>query len=57
MSNQIPLPGHTPTVGEYTFEEFLQAVESFHGYTAQGVVISGIMVDFAMQQLPEGILV
>lgn len=44
------------TIGEYSFEEFLDAVESFHGYKAPGVVIGGIMVDFAMQQLPATIL-
>jgi formylmethanofuran dehydrogenase subunit E len=56
MSNQISLPGQSQTVGEYSFEEFLHAVESFHGYTAPGVVIGGIMVDYAMQQLSKGVL-
>ena len=56
MSNQTPLPGQSPTVGEYTYEEFLDAVESFHGYRAPGVVIGGVMVDFAMQKLPSNTL-
>jgi len=56
MSNQTPLPSQSPTVGEYTYEEFLDAVESFHGYRAPGVVIGGIMVDFAMQKLPSSTL-
>ena len=40
------------TIGEYSFEEFQDAVESFHGYKAPGVIIGGIMTDFAMRQLP-----
>ncbi|MFH0998074.1 MAG: FmdE family protein [Pseudomonadota bacterium] len=56
MSNQTPLPDNSPAVGEYTYDEFLDAVESFHGYKAPGVVIGGIMVDFAMQQLPSSTL-
>ena len=56
MSNQTLLPSQSPTVGEYTYEEFLDAVESFHGYRAPGVVIGGIMVDFAMQKLPSNTL-
>ena len=56
MSNQTPLLDNSPTVGEYTFEEFLDAVESFHGYKAPGVVIGGIMVNFAMQKLPSSTL-
>jgi formylmethanofuran dehydrogenase subunit E len=52
MSNQSPLPGQFSTIGEYTYEEFLEAVEAFHGYKAPGVVIGGIMVEVAMQQLP-----
>ena len=53
MSNQTPSSDNSPTVGEYTFDEFLDAVESFHGYKAPGVVIGGIMVNFAMQKLPQ----
>ena len=56
MSNQTSLPGNSPVVGEYTYDEFLDAVESFHGYKAPGVVIGGIMVDFAMQKLPSNTL-
>jgi formylmethanofuran dehydrogenase subunit E len=56
MSNQTPLPSQSPIVGEYTYEEFLDAVESFHGYRAPGVVIGGVMVDFAMQKLPSNTL-
>ena len=53
MSNQTPLPGQSPTVGEYTYEEFLDAVESFHGYRAPGVVIGGVMaVSYTHLTLP-----
>jgi formylmethanofuran dehydrogenase subunit E len=43
-------------IGDYTFEEFLHAVESFHGYPAPGVVIGGFMVDLAMRQIPSNTL-
>ena len=56
MPDQASLPGNSQTIGEYTFDEFLNAVESFHGYKAPGVVIGGIMVDFAMQQLASSTL-
>jgi formylmethanofuran dehydrogenase subunit E len=56
MSNQKLSPGQSQAIGEYTYDEFLDAVGSFHGYKAPGVVIGGIMVDFAMQQLPSNTL-
>jgi formylmethanofuran dehydrogenase subunit E len=56
MSNQTPLSDQSQTICEYTYDEFLDAVESFHGYKAPGVVIGGIMVDFAMRQLPASTL-
>ncbi|MFZ3046242.1 MAG: FmdE family protein [Desulfatirhabdiaceae bacterium] len=56
MSDPISLSVNSPRIGDYTFEEFLDAVESFHGYPAPGVVIGGIMVSFAMQELPSAIL-
>lgn len=40
----------------YTFEEYLQKVRLFHGNTAPGVVLGGIMVDAARRQLPANIL-
>jgi formylmethanofuran dehydrogenase subunit E len=40
----------------YTFEEYLQKVRVFHGNTAPGVVLGGIMVDEARRNLPENIL-
>lgn len=43
-------------VGRYTYEEFLDRVKSFHGYASPGVVVGGIMVDMAMERMPEGVL-
>ncbi len=43
-------------VGPYTWEEFLNHVTSFHSYAAPGVLIGGIMVDMAMEQIPKGVL-
>lgn len=43
-------------IGQYTYEEFLQAVQRFHGYTAPGVVIGGFMVELARQRMAEGVL-
>ena len=39
-------------IGPHSFDEFLQLVESFHGYVAPGVVLGGIMVEVARRQLP-----
>ncbi len=43
-------------IGRYLFEEYLDVVKSFHGFAAPGVVIGGIMVDFALEHMPEGVL-
>ena len=43
-------------VGRYTWEEFLDRVRSFHSYAAPGVLIGGVMVDMAMEQIPKGVL-
>ena len=43
-------------VGPYTWEEFLNRVSSFHSYPAPGVLVGGIMVDMAMEQIPKGVL-
>jgi len=44
-------------IGSYSFEEFCKVVESFHGYQAPGVILGGIMVSYAMEELPRGILI
>jgi formylmethanofuran dehydrogenase subunit E len=40
----------------FDIEEYLQVVQSFHGYTAPGVIIGGFMVNLAKGHLPEGTL-
>jgi formylmethanofuran dehydrogenase subunit E len=44
-------------IGTYSFEEFLEVVESFHGHSAPGVLMGGFMVTYAMEGLPRDILV
>jgi formylmethanofuran dehydrogenase subunit E len=36
----------------YTFEEYIEMVQDFHGFFAPGVIIGGFMVDLAYRQLP-----
>lgn len=36
----------------FSFEQFMEAVEAFHGNVAPGLVIGGKMVDTAMRRLP-----
>jgi formylmethanofuran dehydrogenase subunit E len=43
-------------IGSHSFDEFLQLVKSFHGFAAPGVVLGGVMVDLARQQLPPEVL-
>jgi formylmethanofuran dehydrogenase subunit E len=43
-------------IGPYTPEEFINQVTSFHCYVAPGVIMGGIMVSMAMEQIPEGVL-
>jgi formylmethanofuran dehydrogenase subunit E len=43
-------------IGSYSFDDFLQLVNSFHGHIAPGVVLGGIMVEAARQQLPAEVL-
>jgi formylmethanofuran dehydrogenase subunit E len=40
-------------IRSYTYEEYIERVQSFHGFAAPGVVIGGFMVDLAYQHLPE----
>jgi formylmethanofuran dehydrogenase subunit E len=37
----------------YTVEEFIERVQSLHGFAAPGVLIGGFMVDLAKQHLPK----
>lgn len=39
---------------QYSYEEYLRQVKSFHGNLAPGLIIGGFMVDLAMKNRPEG---
>lgn len=43
-------------IGRFTYDEFVSAVEAFHGYRAPGLIMGGFMVDLALGRMPEGIL-
>ncbi len=43
-------------IGPYSYEEYLGAVKSFHGYTAPGLVAGGFMVDLALSRMPGEVL-
>lgn len=43
-------------VGQYSYEEFLQVVKSFHGYVAPGVLVGGLMVDLALSHMDRDLL-
>jgi formylmethanofuran dehydrogenase subunit E len=43
-------------IGRYSFQEYRDLVQSFHGYPAPGVLIGGYMVAAAQSRLPAGIL-
>ncbi|MGO9376374.1 MAG: FmdE family protein [Syntrophobacteraceae bacterium] len=44
------------SIGQYSFEEYLSVVKSFHGYTAPGLAAGGVMVDLALSRMPGGVL-
>jgi formylmethanofuran dehydrogenase subunit E len=44
-----------PTIGPYSFEQYLKMIEGFHGRVAPGMVAGGFMIDLARRNLPEGI--
>ncbi len=39
-------------IGDYEFDEFLEVVRNFHGSPAPGIIIGGMMVDLARDNLP-----
>ncbi|MFZ2448869.1 MAG: FmdE family protein [Syntrophobacteraceae bacterium] len=43
-------------IGPYSYEDYLSAVKSFHGYTAPGLVVGGFMVDLALSRMPGEVL-
>jgi len=36
-------------IGPYAFDEYMDAVKSFHGHTAPGLLVGGFMVDLALK--------
>lgn len=44
------------TIGSYSLDQYLEIVKSFHGSTAPGLVLGGFMVDRAIREMPEGLL-
>ena len=48
--------GCTMDIGQYSFQEYCDLVQAFHGYPAPGVLIGGYMVTAAQQRLPAGVL-
>ena len=51
-TNQLTVPQIT----SYTFEEYLNLIQSFHGHVAPGLIMGGMMVDLALKKLPPNIL-
>lgn len=41
-------------IGSYTWNEFVERIEWFHGYPAPGVLLGGIMTNLAMAHIPKG---
>ncbi|WP_028574002.1 FmdE family protein [Desulfonatronovibrio hydrogenovorans] len=39
-------------IGTYNFDEFIEVVRNFHGSPAPGIIIGGMMVDMARENLP-----
>jgi formylmethanofuran dehydrogenase subunit E len=39
-------------IRDYSYEKFINCVKEFHGYAAPGVILGGVMVDLAYQNLP-----
>lgn len=44
------------TIGPYLYSEFVDRVKEFHGFSAPGVLLGGMMVDSALKRLPPDIL-
>ena len=41
-------------IGDYSFDEYIEEVKSFHGSVAPGMIIGGYMVVLAKENLPDG---
>mgnify|MGYP006293041077 FL=1 len=48
--------GAEVTIGEYTFDEYIELATRFHGYAAPGLIVGGFMVEQAKTRIPEGVL-
>ena len=43
-------------IGLFSFTAFVNRVKEFHGFSAPGVILGGLLVDGALNKLPRGIL-
>lgn len=43
-------------IGLYSYDQYVEMVKTFHGYTAPGLLAGGFMVDLAMRHMAEGVL-
>ncbi|MBI5583549.1 MAG: formylmethanofuran dehydrogenase subunit E family protein [Deltaproteobacteria bacterium] len=43
-------------IGSFSFAAFVNRVKEFHGFSAPGVILGGLLVDAALKNLPAGIL-
>ncbi|MFC1868693.1 FmdE family protein, partial [Thermodesulfobacteriota bacterium] len=53
-THDLKKPNSEIMIGSYSYEEYEQLVQSFHGHIAPGMMIGGFMVDLALKNLPEG---
>ncbi len=52
MKNRNQSKGSTMRIGNYEFDEFIEVVRNFHGSPAPGIIVGGLMVDMARENLP-----
>ncbi|MFP4107558.1 MAG: FmdE family protein [Desulfonatronovibrio sp.] len=52
MKNRNQSKGNNMRIGDYKFDEFIEVVRNFHGSPAPGIIIGGMMVDMARENLP-----
>ncbi|HMA68059.1 MAG TPA: formylmethanofuran dehydrogenase subunit E family protein [Desulfosalsimonadaceae bacterium] len=48
--------GSAPAIGSYTYKEYVELANRFHGYPAPGIIVGGFMVAAAKDRLPPDIL-
>lgn len=53
-TKEIRRIGGNNKMSTYSIDEYMDLIKDFHGSTAPGLVIGGFMVDYALQNLPEG---